>query len=326
MQVNPQSKNKSNKKNRNWRHLVREFGIFGLFILLCAFLSFLSPHFLTVSNLINILRQSSIYAILAFGMTFVMLSGRIDLSVGSVLSLSSCIAGLSLLAGFNIWLSALFAVLVGGFCGLINGFLIAKLRVPFFIATVGMMYAARGFALFITKGNPVSGLPSEFQLFGASYVGPIPMQVIIALFVFVVCYLILNHTRLGRYTYAIGSNEVATKMSGVNVEKYIMLIFTVSGLTAGIGGVIMASRLRIGSPIVAAGYDLDAIAAVAIGGTSLLGGEGNIIGTIIGALMLTVIRVGLNILGVSTFIQQIIIGCVIVGVVALDMWEKKDKH
>jgi len=185
------------------------------------------------------------------------------------------------------------------------------------------MFAARGLSLVITNGNPVSGLPSAFFKISGGYLGPLPNPVIFAIILFVIFYIVLNHTKLGRYTYCIGSNQVAAKFSGINVDKYLTIIFGINGLTAGIIGVVLASRLRIGSPIIASGYELDAIAAVAIGGTSLMGGEGGIVGTIIGALVLTVIRNGLTILGISTFFQQIIMGVIIITVVAIDMAKRK---
>ena len=297
----------------------QQYTIFITFFVLCAFLSFLSPYFLTFSNFINVIRQASIYVVLAFGMTFVMLTGMIDLSIGSVVALSSCVTGLCLINNFGVVISVFLGISTGLACGIINGLLITKLKVPFFISTVGIMFAARGLALVITNGNPVSGLPRAFFKISGGYLGPIPNPVIFAIILFLIFYVILNHTKLGRYTYCIGSNQVAARFSGINVDKYLTIIFGINGLTAGIIGVILASRLRIGSPIIASGYELDAIAAVAIGGTSLVGGEGGIVGTVIGALVLTVIRNGLTILGISTFFQQIIMGAIIITVVALDM-------
>ncbi|MCD6406273.1 ABC transporter permease [Candidatus Aerophobetes bacterium] len=313
------------KKSKDKKYVsvfFEKYNIVVIFLLLCAFLSVLSPRFRTFSNFINILRQSSIYAMLGFGMTFVMLTGMIDLSVGSVVALSSCITGLCLVSDFGIFPSILMGILTGFGCGLINGVLITKWRVPFFIATVGVMFSARGTALVITNGNPVSGLPRAFFTLGGGYIGPVPNPVVIAACVFVIFYIVLTQTKFGRYTYCIGSNQVAARFSGINVDKYLTLIFGINGFAAGLVGVVLSSRLRIGSPIIASGYELDAIAAVAIGGTSLLGGEGSIVGTVIGALVLTVIRNGLTILGVSTFFQQVIMGIIIVVVVAIDMWRR----
>lgn len=304
--------------------MLRNYGIFLILVVLVVVLSLLDSNFISVDNIKNILRQCSVYAILAFGMTFVMISGGIDLSVGSVVALcSSVVALLIVRMGLNIWVAALLAVLAGGICGLLNGFLIAKLRVPFFIATAAMMYAARGLALVLTKENPVSGLPESFSIFGGRPQAPVPPQVIIMLILFVICYIVLYHTKMGRYAYAIGSSRKSARQSGVNVSNYTIMIYAICGLCAGVSGVIMASRLKIGSPIIADGYEMDAIAAVAIGGTSMTGGSGSIVFSLVGALVLTVIRVGLNILGVSTSVQKIIIGIVLAAVVAVDMLKKK---
>ena len=307
-------------------YILREYGIFIILAALIIILSLLHENFMTVENIRNILRQVSIYAILAFGMTFVVISGGIDLSVGAILALCSCVAAiLSAEQGMNIWVSAIIAICVGGLCGLANGFVIAKLKVPFFICTAGMMYIARGLALVITNESPVSGVPDEFGIFGGMPEWAVPPQVIIMGIVLVIFYIILRFTKLGRYTYAVGSSERSAKLSGINVPKQKIMMFFISGLTAGVCGVIMTSRLKSGNPNVADGYELDAIAAVAIGGTSMMGGSGSVIKSLVGALVLTVIRVGLNILGVSSSVQKVIIGIVIIVVVAIDMSNKGRK-
>ncbi|MGI6153166.1 MAG: ABC transporter permease [Christensenellaceae bacterium] len=312
------------KQGNRFQGVFKKYGIFIILAALVIVLSLLDSSFMTPENLKNVLRQCSVYAILAFGMTFVVIAGGIDLSVGALVALSSSIVALFIVkAGMNMWVAVVLTVLIAGGFGFANGFFIAKLKVPFFIATSGMMYIARGLALVLTNESPVSGLPAEFSIFGGMPEWVIPPQVIIMIGVFIVCFILLNHTRMGRYTFAIGSSEKAAKQSGVNVNKYKMYIFMISGITAGISGVIMASRLKTGSPIIGDGYELDAIAAVAIGGTSMSGGSGSIVRSWVGALVLTVIRVGLNILGVSTSLQQIIIGAVIIGVVAIDMVKTK---
>lgn len=310
-------------QKRGLGKIVSRCGIYILLVILLAIMGILESSFFSGSNLINILRQTSTYAILAFGMTFVVLGGYIDLSVGAVLALCSCVVALLMKAGINMWLAVILAIIAGGICGFVNGFCLAKLKVPFFICTAGMMYIARGLALVITNENPVSGLPEEFNIFGNKPEWVIPPQVIIAIIVFFVCFFILKYTKMGRYTYAVGSSQQAAKLSGINVDKVNIWIFIIAGLCAGIAGVVQASRLKIGSPIIADGYELDTIAAVAIGGASLLGGEGSIVRTVIGALILTVIRVGLNMLGIQTSMQQVVIGLVIIVVVALDMRGKK---
>jgi ribose transport system permease protein len=308
------------KNKSNFINIINKYAIYLILVLLILIISAINSNFFTVSNLINILRQCSVYAILAFGMTFVVISGGIDLSGGAVISLAGCVTALMMVScHLNMWLAVLIGILVGGLCGLLNGLAITKLRVPFFLATVAMMYSARGVALVLTNENPVSGLPSEFAIFGGTVDFPIPPQVIIAVITFIVLGIILNQTKVGRYTFAIGSNRFAAKLSGVDVNKYTIIVYTISGLCAGIAGVIMAARLKVGSPIVAAGYEMDAVAAVAIGGTSMMGGSGSIAKSAVGAMVLTVIRVGLNVLGISSSVQNIVMGVVIVAVVSIDM-------
>lgn len=305
------------------RIFYKKYGIYIILIALIVIFSVFSDGFLSLNNLTNILRTTSVYAILGCGMTFVMISGCIDLSVGSVVALSGCISAISMVNGNGMIFSAILGILVGIVCGLINGIFIAKLNVPFFITTAGMMYAVSGIALVITKETPVNNLPASFDIFGATKFGVIPSQAIIAAIFFLVCMFLLKHTKLGRYTYAIGSNEKTSKLSGINVDKYRIIIFLINGLAAGLAGIIVASRLKIGSPIVGDGYEIDAIAAVAIGGTSMTGGEGTIQKTIVGAFIICIIRTGLNIIGISTSNQKIIIGVVLIVVVAVDMWRKK---
>lgn len=311
------------KQKRTAGQIIDQYAIYFLLAILVVILSIINTSFFTVSNLLNILRQCSIYAILAFGMTFVIISGGIDLSVGALTACSSCIVALFMVKlGMNMWLAVILTIAIGAGIGAINGFIIAKLKVPFFLATVGMMYVLKGLSLVITNENNISGLPAEFSMFGGIVDFPIPPQVIIAAIVFAVLFIILNHTKMGRYTFALGSNRATAKLSGINVDKYTIYMYLISGLCAGIAGVILAARLKVGSPITAQGYEMDAVCAVAIGGTSMLGGSGSLTKSFVGALVLTVIRVGLNMLGITTSVQQIIIGVVIIVVVALDMRKK----
>jgi ribose transport system permease protein len=312
------------------RIIYRKYGTYIILIVLIILLSIFADGFLSLSNLTNILRTTSIYAVLGCGMTFVMLSGKIDLSVGSIMALVGCVAALCLKAGYGVLISTLIGLAVGVVCGLINGFCIAKLRVPFFIMTAGMMYMASGIALVFTHetsigiySNGTTGL--KFDIWGArTFLDNIlPSQFIIAAIFFVICFYILKNTKMGRYTYAIGSNVKTAKLSGVNINKYTILIFTLNGLAAAIAGIIMASRLKMGSPTVGEGYEIDAIAAAAIGGTSMSGGEGSIVKTMVGAFILCIIRTGLNVIGVSSSNQKIIIGAILVLVVALDMLDKR---
>jgi len=297
-----------------------------ILIALVAVFAVLSPNFFTVSNLVNILRQCSVYAILSFGMTFVIISLGIDLSSGSVLALVSCVTAMALAAGANIWVALIVGVLTGAVCGAFNGVMIAIFKIPFFLATVAMMFIARGLALVITHESTVSGVPKSFAIFGGTTSFPIPPQLIIAIIVFVILFVVLNQTKLGRYTFAIGSNEETCRLSGVNVEKYKILIYMVSGICSGVAGVVMVARMATGSPIVADGFEMDAICAVAIGGTSMLGGSGSLSKSAIGAVVLTVISVGLNIVGVSSSMQRIVKGGLILLVVAIDMMRHRSKY
>jgi ribose transport system permease protein len=304
-----------------WRRLAlsgRRLGTLAGLLGLCLLLWILTPHFLTVSNLLNVLEQTSINAVIAVGMTFVILSGGIDLSVGSILALSGVVLATLLQAGWAPPL-AIAAGLAAGFgFGALNGVAIAWGRLPPFIATLGMMSIARGCALLFTEGRPVSGFEQAFRSLATDRVLGIPAPVLLTAVVYVAGRFVLSSTRFGRYVYAMGGNEEATRLSGVNVRLHKTLVYGVSGLTSAVAAVLLTARLNSAQPIAGMMYELDAIAAVVIGGTSLTGGEGGVGGTLIGALIMGVLRNGLNLLGVSSFLQQVVIGLVIVFAVLLD--------
>lgn len=287
--------------------------------LLVLVLSLLSPHFLTTENLLNITRQVAVNAILATGMTFVIISAGIDLSVGSVLALSGCVMAIALNAGVGIFPGILLAVGVGSLCGLANGFMTGYLRVPPFIATLGMMSVARGLALVVTGGYPIFELPEGFSYLGTGYLWDVlPVSLLFTFLVLVAAHFVLTRMKLGRYVYVIGGNEEAAVLSGVNVKATKMLIYTICGFLAGLASVVFVSRLNSAQPTAGIAYELDAIAATVIGGTSLFGGVGSIGGTVIGALIMGVLRNGLNLLNVSSFWQQVVIGVVIITAVYVD--------
>ena len=287
--------------------------------LLVLVLSLLSPHFLTTENLLNITRQVAVNAILATGMTFVIISAGIDLSVGSVLALSGCVMAIALNAGVGIFPGILLAVGVGSLCGLANGFMTGFLRVPPFIATLGMMSVARGLALVVTGGYPIFELPEGFSYLGTGYLWDVlPVSLLFTFLVLVAAHFVLTRMKLGRYVYVIGGNEEAAVLSGVNVRATKMLIYTICGFLAGLASVVFVSRLNSAQPTAGIAYELDAIAATVIGGTSLFGGVGSIGGTVIGALIMGVLRNGLNLLNVSSFWQQVVIGVVIITAVYVD--------
>lgn len=291
-----------------------------LFVLIIA-MSFLSSDFLTLSNIFNILTQVSINGLLAAGMTFVIITGGIDLSVGSVLAVVGVI--FALMSKTSPLVSLFVSLLIGLIIGLTNGFIISKFNIQPFIVTLASMTIYRGITYIITNGSPVSGLSLSLQNIGSGLiVGFLPIPALILIIIYVLASFLLNRTKLGRYTYAIGDNEEATRNAGINVNKYKIIIYGLSGLTAAISAIILTSRLNSAQPNAGLSYELDAIAATAIGGTSLAGGSGTITGTFMGVLILGIISNGLNLMNVSSFYQQVIKGLIILGAVLLDKYKK----
>ena len=297
-------------------------GLVGLSLLLWA----LSPHFLTVSNLLNVLEQTSINAIVAVGMTFVIVSGGIDLSVGSVLALAGVVLASALSAGVPLPAAIVLALVVGAACGVANGLLVSFGRLPPFIVTLGMMSVARGAALMWAEGRPISGFSESFRAIATDRVLIVPAPVLITAVVYLGAHFVLARTVFGRATYAIGGNEEAARLSGVAVGFHKTLIYGVSGLMSGAAAVLLTARLNSAQPTAGTMYELDAIAATVIGGTSLLGGEGTLAGALIGALIMGVLRNGLNLLNVSSFFQQVVIGLVIIGAVLVDTMLKRRRR
>ncbi len=277
-----------------------------------------TPHFLTVTNLRNVLEQTSINAVIAAGMTFVILSGGIDLSVGSLVALVGILLATSLQQGFPLLPALALALLVGAAAGLANGLLVTRGRLPPFIATLGMMSVARGAALLLTEGRPISGFEAGFRSLATGRLLLVPAAVVVTALVYVVAHVVLRHTVFGRHVYAVAGNEDAARFAGVAVRSSKTLVYVVSGLTSAVAAALLTARLNSAQPIAGIMYELDAIAAVVIGGTSLRGGLGGVGGTLVGALIMGVLRNGLNLLGISSFLQQVVIGLVIVGAVLLD--------
>jgi ribose transport system permease protein len=300
------------------RHIMRSYGILIAFILICAVISILSPVFLTVTNVLNVIRQSSIYGIMAVGMTFVILTAGIDLSVGSILALSGALAAGSLKAGLDMGLVVVVALAIGVVCGLVNGLPITVGRITPFVVTLGMMSIARGLTLIYTNGYPISGLTEPFRFIGGGDVLAIPFPILVFLATVLIAWGILTQTRLGRYTYAIGGNEETVKLSGINSSLYKTIVYVISGVASAISALILTSRLNSAEPVAGQGYELDVIAAVVIGGTSLMGGRGGVWGTLIGALLIGVINNGMNLLGISAYFQLVVKGLIIIGAVLLD--------
>jgi ribose transport system permease protein len=301
-------------------HFLERFGaLIGLLAIILA-LSFLSPSFLSLSNLLNVLRQVSINALIAFGMTFVILTGGIDLSVGSILALSSAIVAQLLASGMGFIPVLLIGLLIGALLGLFNGLVITQGKAAPFIVTLATMTVYRGLTLVFTDGRPITGMGNDlaFQLFGRGYFFGIPVPVITMLITFFLLYFLLRKTTFGRKTYAIGGNEEAAILAGIRVSRVKWLIYTLAGLLSALAGVILTSRLNSAEPTAGTSYELDAIAAVVLGGTSLSGGKGSIVGTLIGALIIGTLNNGLNLLGVSSFYQLVVKGLVILIAILLD--------
>ncbi len=314
------------KNNRFFESYKTQISTFIALIILCIILTFLTDKFFTGKNLISVLRQSSINSILAAGMTFVIISGGIDLSVGAIVALSTAIMGdLVVNTGINPFLGMFIALVLGVASGAIQGLIIAKVKIPPFIVTLGGMTIWRGIALEYVDGSNVYGLPDQLKWLGGGDVFGLPAPVLVAMLVYLASWFLLKKTKFGTYTYAIGGNEVAARLSGISIAKVQILIYSFCGLLCGISGILIAGRINATSAVVGTGYELDAIAAVAIGGTSMSGGKGIIWGTLLGALVMGVIRNGLNLMRVSPYYQQIIIGIVIVGAVSIDAIRRNKK-
>ena len=311
-----------------------------LIVLMAAF-AIGEPRFLTPLNLFNILRQVSIYGLLAVGMTFVILTAGIDLSIGSLVAFAGLVAAAVSKGGlsnrFNVgagqeaasygwYLAALAAIAVGLAGGFLQGFAITRLKVPPFVVTLGGMSAFRGAALLFAAGGPVSGFQSSFTWWGQGKIGPVPVPVIIFLLAALIAHIVLRYTRYGRQVYAVGGNPEAARLSGLNVNRIIMSVYVIMGFFAGLGSFVLAARLNSAEAVAGTGYELTVIASVVIGGTSLFGGAGTIFGTVIGSILIGVLLNGLVLMNVSSYIQQIIIGVIIVLAVAFDTFAKSRRR
>lgn len=309
------------------RLIMQEYGIFLAFLLLAVILSVSNQYFLTPGNISNVLLQTSINGILAIGMTFVILTRGIDLSVGSVVALagivSASFATTSATAGivgapYSPFVALPIGLLVGIACGAIVGVIVSRFSVPAFVATLGMLSAARGMTLIYGGGKPVPALTPDFRWIGTGSVFGVPMPVVLFAVVFLVSWYVLNRTRFGRYIYAVGGNPHAANTSGINVSRLRFSVYVISGGLSGLAGMILSARTGSALPQAGIAYELDAIAAVVIGGTSLSGGVGRITGTLIGALIIGVMNNGLDLMGIQSYYQQVLKGALIVGAVMLD--------
>ena len=305
-------------KLKQGSNIISRYGIFIAFILLCILLSVATPH-LTGQNLLIILRQVSVNGILAIGVTFVIIAGGIDLSLGSVVALTGVVAaGYAHPNTYPLIVPLLIGLFTGVGVGLINGLVITLGKVAPFIVTLGMMTMARGLALVWSDGRPVSNLSPAFNFIGGGDWLYIPVPILLFVLVVVVSYILLNNTTIGRYIYAVGGNEQAAKASGIRVNAVKLFAYIICGGLAALAGIVLASRITTGQPNAGIAYELDAIAAVVIGGTSLMGGRGTVTGTVVGVLIIGIINNGLDLLNVSSYYQQIIKGVIIIGAVLLD--------
>jgi ribose transport system permease protein len=315
---------------------LQRFLAFGALILLIIFFSLANPYFLNFENFVNILIATAVVGVLALGETFVIITGGIDLSVGTVMTLSSVMTAVTITnMGLPVWVGVIAGIVTGGVMGLLNGVLIARLKLPPFIATFGILNVARGLSLVITQTRPIyySNTP-EFNagvmgnLFGIKIAGEfgIPNIAIIMFGAVLVAAFILNRTALGRYTFALGSNEEAVRLSGVTVTVWKIAVYTLAGLFAGLGGVLLGARVNSAQPALGFGYELDAISAVVIGGTSLVGGEGTIFGTVIGAFIVRTLSNGLQIMGIPQEWQIVATGVVVILAVYLDIIRRRQQQ
>ena len=320
--------------------LLARFAPLMFLIVLMVVFYIAEPRFMSANNLLNVMRQISITGLIALGMTFVILTGGIDLSVGSVVALAGLLAaGLAkgsaqntlsleqtIATGYPVWVCAGAAGLVGLGAGLIQGFAITRLDVPPFVVTLGGMSVFRGAALLYSGGGPISAFSESYRFWGQDKIGPIPVPVILFLLGALICHIVLRHTRYGRHVYAVGGNPEAARLSGLNVKALLLSVYVIVGVWAGLAGFVLSSRLNAAEAVAGLGYELTVIAAVVIGGTSLSGGVGSVLGTVVGAILMGVLLNGLVMMNVSPYVQQIIVGSIIVLAVAFDRFIKSRRR
>ncbi len=316
-----------NKAETNWKEvrkdLLDRYGIILVLIAMSIVMAIMSPAFLKQNNIINIFKQVAVIGVLAYGATLVMITGGIDLAAGSVVALVGVIVASFAGPGSNLFIAILIGLFVGALTGAISGYTIATTNIPPFIATLGMMTVARGAALLFTDGRPISDLADAFLYLGAGNIGFMPVPVLIFLLMGLLTHIILRKTSFGKAIYAVGGNEQAAVVCGLNVKRIKIMVYGYAGLMSAVGGIILTSRISSGNPTAGLSFELDAIASAVIGGTSQTGGVGFISGTIIGALIIGVLNNGLTLIGVSPYWQQIIKGLIIVAAVIFDARKHK---
>ncbi|MBC9942972.1 ABC transporter permease [Leucobacter sp. cx-328] len=305
-----------------FKHFIGDYGILLIFAALLIFLAFAAPNFLTLDNIVNVVRQSSIIGIVALGMTFIMITSGIDLSVGSVVGLAGMVfAILAPASGSALWIPLIVGLSVGLLVGFLSAALVVWGKVLPFLATLATMAIARTAALVLTDGQVVSGLSGPAEWLGAGFIGPIPVPVIIFIVAAFICDFVLSRTKFGSHVYAVGGNEESSRKVGISVSRVLFTVYLIGGGLAALGGLVLTARLNGAAPTAGLTYELQVIAAVVIGGTSLFGGVGTIRGTVIGVLLLGVVMNGMNLLGVSSYYQQGVQGVILVLAVLLTRWK-----
>lgn len=318
---------KTTHKKVNLGSVFERFGIVLILLLICIVLSILSPTFLSLQNFINVFRQVSITGIIAVGMVFVIVTGGIDLSVGSITGIVAMVAtSLAHPDQFPVIVPVLVGLAVGIVAGAVNGIIIAYGDVPPFITTLGMMTSLRGLAQLYNNGRPIIDLSDEYTEIGGGMLGQVPYPVIIFIVVILIGILFLRFSKFGRHVYAVGGNEQSAKVSGINVKRVKLLVYIIAGFVSALSGIIISSRVMTGSPTAGEGYEMDAITACVIGGASLSGGAGSVLSTVIGALIVGVLSNGLDLLKVSSYWQQIVKGIIIIAAVLIDIKTKAAKR
>lgn len=309
--------------NRQKKINLREYGVVFGFVVLCLVITIATPAFAGQKNILNLLRQSSIIGIISAGMTFVIISGNFDISVGAVAALSGAVTMKLATSGVNIFLAMSAALLICAGVGLVNGFVVAKINIPSLITTMAMVSIVKGSMLMLTGGYPITETFGVLDYIGNGYILGIPVPVVIFAITVLIAYVVLSKTRFGRYVYSVGGNAEASKLNGINVDSYKIKVFIINAVLAGIAGIVLVGRMGTASPAAGDGYDMDAIASVVIGGTSVAGGSGSPLKTVIGVLMMSVINNSFNLLGVDMYFQYIFKGLIILIAVGIDSYSKK---
>ena len=319
--MNKQARGTSGMMNRLFKSST--VSIFLILLVMCAIMAFSSPAFMKITNILSTARSFSAIAIAGIGVSMVIITGGIDLSLGSVYGLAGVVSALCVVSGIPLFLSLLLGIAAAALVGLANGAMVVYLKLPPFIATLGTMQIARGICYITTQGYPVSGLPESYSVLGQGYFLGVPVPIWVMVLIAILLAIFLNQTTTGRRIFALGGNEEATRISGINTKKLKVLVYTLCSALGGLAGIITASKLGVGQPTAGSGFEMDAIAAVVIGGTSMKGGEGSMLGTLIGILIIGVISNGLNLLGVAQGPQKMVKGLIIVIAVIIDVVRRK---